>query len=73
MEAFAEARVEIGEIRDLGDQVLAIGRFSVRGKASGAEAESPVGYLFDFRNGKLIRLRTYLDPEKALEAAGLRE
>ena len=72
-EAFAEIDTEYSEIRDLGDRVLAIGRIRTRGKASGAETESPFCYLADLKNGKAIRVRTYLDPIEALEAAGLRE
>jgi ketosteroid isomerase-like protein len=29
--------------------------------------------LAEFKNGKAVRVREYLDPGKALEAAGLRE
>jgi len=72
-EAFAEAPLEIVEIRDLGDQVLAIGRLRARGKASGADTESPIGFLADFKNAKLTRVLSYLDPKEALQAAGLEE
>ena len=40
-EAFAEIHIEISEIRDLGDRLVAIGRTRARGKESGAETESP--------------------------------
>ena len=43
------------------------------GKESGAETESPVGFVADLRDRKAIRIWTYLDPQEALEAAGLRE
>ena len=72
-DALAEIHVEFSEIRDAGDQVVAVGRVRTRGKASGAVTESPVGYVADFRNGKATRIRTYLDPREALLAAGLRE
>ena len=72
-EALAIDQVEISEIRDRGDSVLAIGRARVRGKESGVPIESPFGALVDHRNGKTIRLRTYLDLDEALEAAGLSE
>jgi ketosteroid isomerase-like protein len=72
-EHFAEFNNEYSEIRDLGDQVLAIGHIRARGKASGAETLSPLAFLVESKDGKAIRVRTYLDPEKALEAAGLRE
>ena len=31
------------------------------------------GTVTDMKNGKAIRIWTYLDPQEALEAAGLRE
>jgi uncharacterized protein len=64
---------EIFEVRDLGDRIVALGRLSVRGKRSGAEAESPAGWVADIKNGKAIRFTEYLDPSQALEAAGLSE
>ncbi|MGI8461743.1 MAG: nuclear transport factor 2 family protein, partial [Solirubrobacterales bacterium] len=72
-DTLAEIGAEVPEIRDLGDQVLAIGRVRTRGKASGIVTESPLGCLVDFRDGKFSRVRTYLDPTEALEAAGLSE
>ena len=72
-ETLAEIHVEFSEFRDLGDRVLAMGRIKTRGKASGVDTEAPVGYVADFRDGKFVRVRTYLDPAEALEAAGLSE
>jgi ketosteroid isomerase-like protein len=71
--AFAEFHYEFLEIRDLGDRIVATGRLRARGKESGAETESPLGSVVDFENGKAIRVRTYLDPKEAFEAAGLSE
>jgi ketosteroid isomerase-like protein len=71
-EAFVQIQVEFDEIRDLGDRIVAIGHLSMRGKASGAATESPLGYVIDFKNGRVIGARTYLDVEQTLEAAGLR-
>jgi ketosteroid isomerase-like protein len=65
--------VEFQEIRDLGDQLVAIGSLRTRGKESGAQTESPWGAVAEYKNGKVTRLRTYLDRNEALEAAGLRE
>jgi ketosteroid isomerase-like protein len=72
-DTLAEIHVEFPEVRDLGNQVLAVGRIRTRGKASGAVTEAPLGYVADFREGKVTRVRTYLDPSEALEAAGLSE
>jgi ketosteroid isomerase-like protein len=66
-------RISTRRFRDLGARLLAIGQTRARGKASGAELVSPIAYLVDLRDGKAFRVRTYLDPKEALEAAGLRE
>ncbi len=71
--AFDEIHVEFTEIRDLGDRIVATGQLRVRGSASGAELESSYGVVSDFENGKAIWIRTYVDADEALEAAGLRE
>jgi ketosteroid isomerase-like protein len=72
-ELLADTHFEDLGIRDLGARLLAIGRMCTGGKASGAATESPFCYLVQFKNGKANRVRAYLDPQEALEAAGLRE
>jgi ketosteroid isomerase-like protein len=72
-EAFAELHLEISEIRDLEDRIVAIGRLRPRGTGSGAETVSELGYIVDFKNHKAVRLQTYLDRDEALRAAGLSE
>ena len=54
---------EVLEVRDLGDRIVALGHLSIRGKGSGAEAESPVGWVVEFKDGKAIRVSEYLDPQ----------
>jgi len=72
-ETLSEFQAEYSEIRDLGDRTVAIGQMRARGTASGAETESPIGSVVEFKNGKGLRIRTYFDPKEALEAAGLSE
>ena len=73
-EAFAEVVLDYKEVRDLGDQVLAIGSFRTRGRHSGASMESSVAALIDVdADNKATRVLTYLDPKQALQAAGLSE
>ena len=69
----AEFHAEYPDIRDLGDRTVAIGRVRARGSTSEVEIESPHATVAEFKNGKGIRIRTYLDPNEALEAAGLDE
>jgi ketosteroid isomerase-like protein len=72
-EAFTERHTEVQEIRDLGDRIVAIGHIRMRGEASGADTESQIAFLVDYRDAKATRVRSYLDPKEALEAAGLSE
>ena len=71
--AFDEFRFDFPQFREAGNQVVATGHFRARGLASGVESEMPLGYVVDFKDGKVFRLRPYLDPNEALEAAGLSE
>jgi len=62
------------QVRDLaGERVLLLGRVLARGAASGTPAEAPLAQLYEFRDGKIARLRTFLDHGEALRAAGLSE
>jgi ketosteroid isomerase-like protein len=72
-EVLDEIRFEYSDVRDHGDRVIAIGQIRVRGKASGAETESPYANVAELRDGKGIRIRGYLEPADALAAVGLTE
>jgi ketosteroid isomerase-like protein len=72
-EAFGDIHIEISEIRNLGDGLVAIGHIRTLGKASGAETETPLALVTEIKNGKTISIRGYLDHAEALEAVGLRE
>jgi ketosteroid isomerase-like protein len=65
-EAFSEIRAEADEIRDLGrDRVAASGRLRARGRASGAEIDSETSWLIEFRDGRVLTVWTFLDPDEA--------
>ena len=73
-EQFTEWRIDIDEIRVLDeDRYLAPGRLHLRGRGSGVEFDQPLVWLFEQRDGKLLRMSVYLNAADALEAAGLRE
>lgn len=72
-DVFSEIHIEVSEVRDLGDSVIWIGRIRTRGQESGADTESPVGYVVDLADHQVIQVRTYLDPADALGVAGLSE
>jgi ketosteroid isomerase-like protein len=66
-------RVFGGEWRDLGDSVLWLGQMEGRGRVSGAVVRSPAASLYEFREGRISRLRSFLDHDEALRAAGFEE
>jgi ketosteroid isomerase-like protein len=55
------------------DRVVGVFRIVGTGKHSGAPVEHEIGLAYRIREGKLWRMRSYLDPAEALEAAGLSE
>ena len=71
--SFEALSMELTEFRDLDDRVLAFGRVHAKGRESGVELDSPTGWVFTLRDGKILRAEGYLDPGKALEVAGLEE
>jgi ketosteroid isomerase-like protein len=52
--------------------VVAVGRIKGIGVGSGAEIEVPIGFVSRFRDGRVVMVKEYLDPDEALEAAELR-
>ena len=61
------------EIRDLGDSVLLLGQMDITARTTGIEFSQEIGELFEFRGGKIARVRDFLTHAEALEAAGLSE
>src|SRR5215216_2063999 len=72
-EDWEEVRFEIDEARDAGEQVVGIGRFRARGRASGVDLNVPLGVVPRVQRGKIVYIRFFSEPADALEAAGLRE
>ena len=72
-EDWEEVRFEIEETRDAGEQVVGIGRFRARGRASGVDINVPLGVFTRMRRGKIVYTRLFSEPAEALEAAGLSE
>jgi ketosteroid isomerase-like protein len=66
-------RLEEGEVRDLGDSVLWLGRAKLRGSTSHIEVDQEFAIHFLVRDDKFIRVHAFLTWTDALEAVGLRE
>ncbi|HWX95893.1 MAG TPA: nuclear transport factor 2 family protein [Solirubrobacteraceae bacterium] len=69
--AWDEFRFIPDEFRDGDDVVLVLGRLEGRGRGGGVPVDSPVGAVWELRDGKIWRLRAYLDRAEASEVAGL--
>jgi uncharacterized protein len=63
-----EPRFEPEELHQAGDTVVALVRFTGRGRNSGAEVSRELAHLFEFRGGRAARVVTYFDREQALLA-----
>jgi uncharacterized protein len=71
-ESFDEFTFEAEDFIDLGEgRVLWLFRLRTRGKGSGATAEATPGWIYTFRDGKVVRIEAYFDRGEALTAAGL--
>ena len=72
-EVFESVEIHNEEFRDLGDRVLAIGWWRLRGKESGVEVDSKAAWIVEARGDKIAYLHSYGDPREALDAAGAQE
>ena len=73
-EAFAEFQI-VGSRRSAtsGSELSQCGQLHGRGMESGAEVDSPIGYVVEFKNGRIIRVDDFFDPKEAFEAVGFSE
>jgi ketosteroid isomerase-like protein len=72
-EEFYDARIEIHELTEAGDQVLAEVTLQGRGKQSGVETRWALWHLWTVQDGKVVRGQALTRRDEALEAAGLSE
>lgn len=64
-------QVTVEATLDAGERVAIISTVEGAGAESGAPAELRFGQVWTFRDGKVIRVDFYYEPNEALEAAGL--
>ncbi len=69
--AWASFRFLVEECRDLGDVVIVLGRLEGHGRGGGVPVQSPVGAVWELRDGRIWRLRAYLDQAEAIRVAAL--
>ena len=69
--AFGEVELEVEELIDAGDQVLAVIREREVGRASGVPVETTHLVVYTLGGGKVVSMQVFDDRQQALEAAGL--
>jgi ketosteroid isomerase-like protein len=70
-EGWAEIVFHVDTVVDVGERMLAT--YRLRGRVRGPEIaiDQPASMVVDFREGRILRLKTYFDPVEALAAARL--
>jgi ketosteroid isomerase-like protein len=69
--AWEDWRLEVRDLVDAGDDVVATVHQSGRSKATGLEVNMDFAMVWTIKNGKQTRMRMYSDPGEALRAVGL--
>lgn len=62
-------RVDLDELTDHDEHVLARTRHHMRGKTSGIQVEKIIFQLWTLRNGRIVRVQMYYEETEALAAA----
>ena len=63
----------VGDLLDVGETIVGVGRIYYKGQGSGIEADSPAGWVFRFRDGKVVYFHAFRDPETVFATVGLAE
>lgn len=70
---FDDVRVELNELMDADDKVVAAVTLRGRGRQSGVETSWHLWHVWTFRQAKVVHGRAFTDRAEALEAARLSE
>jgi ketosteroid isomerase-like protein len=63
-----ESRIDVDEIIDAGEHLVAVGHSRGRVKASGQAFEVAIVHVWTMRQGKALRFENYIDTPKMLRA-----
>jgi ketosteroid isomerase-like protein len=71
LSTWEEWRCEAEDFISAGDSVVALTRYTGRGKGGQVDVDTRGAHLWTFRNGRVIRLEIFSSRDRALQAAGL--
>jgi ketosteroid isomerase-like protein len=69
-DAWGEVRYELQDVIEVGDGLVVIPAHIVaKGAGSGVETDNVFGWMFQFRDGRVVRFHAYGSVDEAMEAA----
>jgi ketosteroid isomerase-like protein len=68
-DSWEQERVEVHNVSEIGERVLAEMDWIAQGKASGVSVTTPMWAVFALRDSRIVRLKYFQSRESALEAA----
>ena len=73
-EWWEDFRADPDEVIGLGDDVIVLGRYTARAKATGAPLDVPFAHVWRFRDGRAVRFHQFTDTRGWVDAleAGVR-
>jgi ketosteroid isomerase-like protein len=69
-EWWEDFRADPDEVIGLGDDVVVIGRYTARAKATGAPLDVPFAHVWRFRDGRAVRFHQFTDTRGWVDALG---
>jgi ketosteroid isomerase-like protein len=69
-ELWASMDIDVERVLESGDEVLAVLMVTLTGRGSGVEMESRIAQRWTLRDGKLLRMKLYGDPDAAVAEFG---
>ena len=73
LEPFEDVTLDLEEILGTGEHLVSIIRARARARQTGIEFDMRYAYHWTFRDAKIIRGKSFLDPADALKDAGLEQ
>ena len=67
---FSDWRLRLDSIDESREDVVVVtGSISMRGRQSGLDLHQPAGWVVELRDGRMLKLRNFVDPDEAVAFA----
>jgi len=61
-------KLDIGEVLDAGESVVAMGRYQAKNKTTGKEINAQFAHVWKLRDGKAVSFQQYADTQQVVDA-----